>query len=160
MQVRYTGRMEYWKMPMEKDLNDRLAKAIEDKHLKIKLEGDLSIVEAELVEVTAHVKALKTQLEKEQVDVERLEGTSLTTLFYQVLGSREAQLEVERQELLAVQLRYQQAKHRLDALVYDQESLTRRLEMLAGADEAYQQEPLQTQLRQLEEQRTRLVEQG
>ena len=124
---------------MDPKLNDRLAKAIEDKHLKTKLEGDLSAVEAELVEITAQVKALESQLEKERVDVERLEHTSLTTLFYQVLGSREEQLEKERQELLAAQLRYQQAKYRLEALSYDQETLARRLEALDGAEDDYQQ---------------------
>lgn len=123
---------------METNLNDRLAKAIEDKHLKIKLEGDLQVVEAELVEITAQVKALKSQLEKEQVDVERLERTSLTTLFYQMLGSRDEQLAKERQELLAAQLRYQQSKHQLDALAYDREGLARRLAGLAGAEDAYQ----------------------
>lgn len=124
---------------MDDNLNDRLTKAIQDKRLKSKLEGDLKTVETELVEVTAQVKTLKSQLEKERVDVERLEGTSLTTLFYQVLGSREEQLEKERQELLAVQLRYRQVKHQLDALVYDRESLARKLDRLAGAEDAYQQ---------------------
>jgi hypothetical protein len=54
---------------MDSNLNDRLAKAIEDKHLKAKLAGDLSAVEAELVEAAAQVKSLKSQLEKERVDV-------------------------------------------------------------------------------------------
>ncbi len=138
MLLRYTGRMEYWKVTMDKTLNGRLAKAIEDKRLKSKLEGDLRVVETELGATAVRLKALKTQLDQEKVDVERLERTSLTTLFYQVLGSREEQLEKERQELLAAQLRYHQTQHQLEALEYDLDHLGRRLEALTGAEQAYQ----------------------
>lgn len=41
---------------------------------------------------------------KEQTDVRQLESLSLTVLFYSLLGSKEQQLEKERQEALRAQL--------------------------------------------------------
>jgi hypothetical protein len=89
---------------MLQDLSTRLSNATEQKRLKNKLEQDLRSVETELKDQSARFASYSTRLEKERVDVEKLERTSLTTLFYSVLGSREQQLEKERQELLSAQL--------------------------------------------------------
>jgi len=43
-------------------------------------------------------------------DLDKLERTSLTALFYSVLGNREEQVEKEREELLNAQLQYQKTK--------------------------------------------------
>ena len=98
---------------MLEDLSTQLSKSIEEKRLKQKFEQDLQATKTELREESEKLAGLKSQLDKEKVDVEKLEGTSLTSLFYSVLGSREEQLEKERQELLAAQLSYQQTKRQL-----------------------------------------------
>jgi len=77
-------------------------------------------------------------LEKEKVDVEKLERTSLTALFYSVLGSREEQLEKERQEFLAAQLHYQQMKRQVGFLQQEQNSLLQRLDKLTGIEAEYE----------------------
>lgn len=123
---------------MLSDLNDRLTQATEKIRLKQKLERDLQAVEGELGEKSARLESLSAQLEKEKVDVDRLEHTSLTNLFYTVLGGREEQLEKERQELLAAQLQYQQTRYQLEALAYDQGSLSQKLGSLKGVEQAYQ----------------------
>ncbi len=48
---------------------------------------------------------LEVELDREELDVENLNKKSLTTIFYSVLGSREKQLEKERQEALAARLK-------------------------------------------------------
>lgn len=122
---------------MLSELSQQLEQAIEQHRLKRKLERDLRTVEHELQTKTVQVESLKNQLEKEQVDVTKLERTSLTSLFYSVLGSREQQLEEERQEMLAAQLQYQQAKRQLEFLEQDQAYLQRQLVELEGIEAKY-----------------------
>lgn len=62
-------------------------------------------------------KAVETCLQewtKEQTDVRQLESLSLTGLFYSILGSKEQQLEKERQEALRAQLCLDEAKRTLE----------------------------------------------
>lgn len=119
------------------ELSARLSKIIEQKKLKGKLTRDLSAVEAELEEQSSRLARLGAQLEAEKVDVEKLERTSLTALFYSVLGSRETQLEKERQELLSVQLQYQQTVHQVKSLEDERDYLNRQLRTLADVETEY-----------------------
>ena len=119
------------------ELSARLSKTIEGKRLKSKLEGDLHAVETDLQEAASRLAVLGERLEKEEVDVQKLERTSLTTLFYSALGSREGQLEKERQELLSVQLQYQQTKHQVEYLEREQDYLKGQLEKLEGVEAEY-----------------------
>lgn len=120
------------------ELGTRLSRLVEGKRRKKKLEQDLQSVEADLQEKSVRLAALEAQLQKENVDVQKLEGMSLTALFYGVLGSREQQLEKEREELLAAQLAYRQTKKHLEFLQQDQSSLSGQLEQLAGVDSEYE----------------------
>jgi hypothetical protein len=123
---------------MLQELGARLSRSIEQKRLKQKLERDLLAVEAELREQSARFAELAARLDKESVDVKKLEQMSLTALFYQVLGSREEQLEKERQELLSAQLRHRQAQKQLEFLQEEKRSLLQRLEGLAGVESEYE----------------------
>jgi chromosome segregation ATPase len=120
------------------ELSARLSKAIEQKRRKEKLARDLSAVAAELGEQSSRLVRLGAQLESERVDVEKLEHTSLTALFYSVLGSRETQLEKERQELLSVQLQHQQTVHQVKSLERDRDYLNRQLATLADVETEYE----------------------
>jgi hypothetical protein len=77
-------------------------------------------------------------LRKETRDVERLEGLSLTGLFYEVLGSKHEQIKKERKEQLAANLKHGQCTHAVAALEQDFSELTRRLADLKGLDERYE----------------------
>jgi DNA repair exonuclease SbcCD ATPase subunit len=123
---------------MLEELSARLSKALERKRLKGKLERDLRAVESELRDKSPRLASLSAQLEKERVDVEKLERTSLTTLFYSVLGGREEQLEKERQELLAAQLSYQQTRHQVAYLERERDRLLEQLDRLADAEAEYE----------------------
>ena len=123
---------------MLQDLSNQLSKTIEQKRLKDKLERDLRWIEIELQERSAQYAAIREQLDKEIVDVEKLECTSLTALFYAVLGSREQQLEKERQELLSAQLLYQQTKKQVEYLEWQQNTLRQQLDKLTGIETEYQ----------------------
>ena len=62
------------------EFSARLSKTIEGLRLKKKLEGDLIAVERELKETTSRLASLGAQLEKEEIDIKKLERTSLITL--------------------------------------------------------------------------------
>lgn len=59
----------------------------------------------QLRELESNKIKLEVELDREELDVENLNKKSLTTIFYSVLGSREKQLEKERQEALAARLK-------------------------------------------------------
>jgi len=119
------------------ELSTRLIEIAEQKRLKVKLEQDLRSVEKEFQEKSSKLESLRKQLDKEKVDVEKLERSSLTVLFYSVLGSREQQLEKERQEMLSAQLVYQQTKHQVDYLKQEQNNLSQQLSKLRNVDSEY-----------------------
>ncbi|MFK7807772.1 MAG: hypothetical protein AB8F74_08255 [Saprospiraceae bacterium] len=60
-------------------------------------------------------------------DVRKLEQTSLKSMFYKVLGSKEQQIEKERQEYLQVALEYDEAKKTLELLKYERSVLEKKL---------------------------------
>jgi hypothetical protein len=122
---------------MTQGLSERLSKIIEEKRLKEKLEQDFHAIEIELQNQMLRLDTLSTQLNKEKIDVEKLGKASLIYLFYSVLGSREQQLEKERQELLAAQLLYQQVKNQADYLAQEKDRLSTQLEKFAGTDSEY-----------------------
>jgi hypothetical protein len=56
---------------------------------------------------------LEQELEKENLDVEKLSKMGLASMFHTILGSREKQLEKERQEALSAQLKYDDIKRQI-----------------------------------------------
>ena len=56
----------------------------------------------------------KQQLKKETLDVERISNRGIKSLFYTILGSREKQIEKERQEALAAQLKYDDINRQIE----------------------------------------------
>ena len=120
------------------DLSIRLSNAIEGIRRKKKLQGDVVTVERELQTASSRLASLGALLAKEEIDVQKLERTSLTALFYSVLGSREEKLEKERQELLSVQLQYQQTKHQVAYLERELAHIQAQLDTLAHVEAEYE----------------------
>lgn len=119
------------------ELNDQLARAADQKARLEKLrrrETDLEIEQRELKE---RVGRLKAAAHMEQADVDRLEGASLTGLFFSLLGSREERLHKERQEALAAQLKYDEAANRLTAVGAELERVRAELKASRDAGEEY-----------------------
>jgi chromosome segregation ATPase len=123
---------------MLQELSERLSKIIGQKRFKEKLEQDFRAVEIELLDKSTRLASLGIQLNKEKIDVEKLEHVSLTWLFHTVLGSREQQLEKERQELLSAQLLYQQTKNQVGYLEQEKSRLSNQIEKLADTDSEYE----------------------
>lgn len=89
----------------------------------------------ELTEKTARLKA---QWQKEQQDVERLEKTGLTALFFDMLGKKQERLEKEQYEALAAAAKYRSAQAELDSLRRSRDAYYTELRELAGCEAAFE----------------------
>ena len=82
---------------------------------------------------------LKAVLEKEDMDVEKLQGMSLAHMFHSILGNLDEKLQKERQEALSAKLKYDQTKLDLNTVEQQLSELTAERELYFGADEVYQE---------------------
>jgi hypothetical protein len=90
-----------------------------------------------LAKVTEKLRACSTVLEKEGSDLKKLESLSLTGLFHTILGSKEEQLDKERQEFLAAKLRYDETHKAVNDLNDDISKQIRNLAAYEGIEEQY-----------------------
>lgn len=68
---------------------------------------------------TAQVHALQEIFQKEQADVDQLEGRSLSSFFYDLVGKKDEKLTKERQEAYAAKAKYDTAVRELAAIQED-----------------------------------------
>lgn len=76
---------------------------------------------------------------KEQTDVERLEGRSLTSFFYAMVGKKEAKMDKEQQEAYVAAVKYDTALAELKAKEEDIVFLENELRSLEGCEEEMQE---------------------
>lgn len=80
---------------------------------------------------------LKNALIKEEVDVERLEKTTATSLFYSVIGKKDVKLSEEQQEAYAAKLKYDAAVCQLDDCSARMDELGRERDTLCDCTGQY-----------------------
>ena len=114
-------------------LDERLMQVKVRVRSKQKLESMLRQAQNVLQEEKSKCSTLKGSLVDEKSDVDKLEGLSLTGLFYSVLGTKEETLEKERQEFLAAKLKYEVSVKSLNDS--QQEVCKRRRGSAAGGGE-------------------------
>ncbi len=82
----------------------------------------------------SELNVLEDQLVKELQDIEKLEGMSIQSLFYNVLGNKEDQLEKERQEYLMVSLKHKELKKSIELLDYEHTLLEGKVQEISGLE--------------------------
>ena len=82
---------------------------------------------------------LRRMLDRENSDVERLERTTATAIFYSVLGKKEEQLEKEQREAYAAKLKYDAAVRQLDDCRERIQLLEYELQELSDCEHRYRQ---------------------
>lgn len=78
------------------------------------LQALLNELHTQRTELEAKVSNLKTIMEKEQADVDRLERRGLTALFYGIVGKKEEKLDEERREVVTARAKYDVAMQEMD----------------------------------------------
>lgn len=122
---------------MIEQLSQQLTELSGKKRLKEKNLRDLQETRKKLMEEEQRLRAQKIRLQSEKQDVERLENLSLKALFATILGSREDQIEKERQEYLLAEMKTRQIGKVVDALNQDADRLNYELGRLEHVDEEY-----------------------
>jgi DNA repair exonuclease SbcCD ATPase subunit len=123
---------------MLKELNQRLLEIKELQRQQRKLQDHLKDTLDSLEQQRSRLAELEIALGKEDRDVKQLEDLSIKGLFYTVLGSKEEQLQKERQEFLAAKLKHDQSQYQVDALAREAAHLKDQLSRLSDVDERYQ----------------------
>lgn len=86
---------------------------------------------------SARAQELKESFLKEQADVDRLEGRSLSAFFYNVIGKMDEKLTQERQEAYAAQVKYDAVARELDGIEEDLERYQAELHSLQNCEARY-----------------------
>ncbi|MBN1973942.1 MAG: hypothetical protein JW787_09915 [Sedimentisphaerales bacterium] len=118
-------------------LDKELMEIREKFRIRQKLLADIERTAGVLFEKREKLKDLGSVLNKENDDVKKLEGLSLTGLFHFVLGDKDLHLEKERQEFLAAKLKYDECKYSVSALEREIEGFKTRIAAIGEIDEKY-----------------------
>ncbi len=110
------------KMERQNKVNAMLESLNEEEHELLKKENEL-----------------RTVLIKEDKDVERLEKTTATSIFYAILGRKELQLEKEQQEAYSAKLKYDAVVSQMNDCCRRKERLIKEQEELVGCEQQYAQ---------------------
>lgn len=111
-----------------------LKTAYENMMRKKKIEGHLVNLEKRIKHQKKEVKHLQRVVDKEEDDVIELQKLSLHSIFTKLLGTKEHELEKQRQEYLMAALKWQGAKKSLEALKFEKVVLEKQLSGLFNAE--------------------------
>ena len=114
-----------------------LLEARERTREKQKLESSVGDARRSLASERTRLAELGAVLKKEEADVRRLEGLSLTAMFHQFLGSKEDRLDQEKQEVLTAKLKYDQCAHEVASLERDIADMEGRLAAIGDPEAEY-----------------------
>ncbi|WP_226038053.1 hypothetical protein [Aquibacillus saliphilus] len=81
----------------------------------------------------------KIKLDQEQVDVDKLEGVSITGIFMSLTGKKDEQLIQEKKEVVAAHLRWKEASEAKQDVEYELAELTKKINILGNPKENYHQ---------------------
>ncbi len=113
-----------------KELREKIAR-------KASLEAKRRELEAQRENLAGRVQELKSILRKEQGDVERLEHTSLSGLFYAAIGKKEERLDKEKLEACAAKAKYDAAARELNFTEEDIRCVEAQLCEIAECEDRY-----------------------
>lgn len=114
-----------------RELHTRLAR-------KNRLEDQIAELRKQRHDFQERIWKLRTVMEKEQLDVDKLEGRSLAAFFYNVTGKMDKKLDQERREAYAARVKYDGAARELAAVEADLVRCESELSSLKNCQEEYQ----------------------
>jgi hypothetical protein len=117
--------------------DDVIIEARERIRAKQKLESSVREARQSLASEKTRSAELGAVLKKEEADVRKLEGLSLTAMFSQFLGNKEDRLNKERQEVLTAKLKYDQSAHEVASLERDIADMEGRLAAIGDPEAEY-----------------------
>lgn len=107
----------------QKEISKILDRITESK----KVQKHFLSLEKQLKDAYKHLDKLQRVLTKEYKDVLALEQLNMKSLFHKVLGSKEEQIEKERQEYLQASLQYNDYKKSVELMEFERDVLKKKL---------------------------------
>ena len=118
---------------------DEKLKAVQEKISRSRqLTSMLKELRSQRDTIAARVRELETIKMDEQADVDRLEGRSLASFFYNVIGKMDERLNKEREEAYAARVKYDAAARELEAIDGDIQRCESELSGLRGCEREYE----------------------
>ena len=117
--------------------NEQLQKLQEKAAQKKSVEAKLRELKAQKDELNNRVYVFKKTMKREQADVDRLERTSLSSVFYAMLGKKEEMLDKEKVEAYAAKVKYDSAVEELKVLEDDLQQREAQLRDLIDCERQY-----------------------
>ncbi|GGM25241.1 hypothetical protein GCM10011351_08710 [Paraliobacillus quinghaiensis] len=118
--------------------HSQLIKAKENIRSLEKLERELVKIDQEHNELELKEKRYHKKLMEEKVDVERLEGISVTGIFTTLIGKKQEKLTKEKREVAEAQLKYQEAKQSKAETRQELEEIKEKMQALGNPKETYE----------------------
>ena len=123
---------------MYERLNDELIKIKENLQMKDKLNKMLEYVKVNMENKERDLQLLEKSLMREEDDVKRLEGLSIASIFYSVLGNKAEHIDKEKKEFLEAKLKYEECNHQLLHLKQEKENIKSKLKNIGKPEHDYE----------------------
>lgn len=120
---------------IEKNENLREKRALVER--KRHLESLLSNLENQRGSLEKSVCELERIMNNEQIDVDNLEGLSLTAILYSIIGKRDERLSKEREEAYAAKIKYDTRLGELRDINNQIEAVEKEIATLSGCENDY-----------------------
>ena len=118
-------------------LYDKFCKLCEELAIKNRIDPILAELYAKRDGLEAELNALRAALQKEQTDVEKIEGVTLSSVFYTVIGQKDRKLEKEKSEAAAAEEAFSASQSELSELNEEIKKYERELRAVRGCDLRY-----------------------
>ncbi|MHC0036660.1 hypothetical protein [Pseudoneobacillus sp. C159] len=128
---------------MFSEMNAKLVAIKSELRKTVKYQIQLADYEFELRTMEQTIDGLRSQFDREQMDVKKLETISLTNLFATLAGTKEEKLSKEKQELLVAQHKLSEAEKTKREIGESIQELRDKLDKIENANMEYQQLLLQ-----------------
>ncbi len=119
--------------------NEQLQQLQEKVSQKIKLTAKLNELRSQQVYLENRVADLRKVMLNEQTDVERLERTSLTSVFYALMGKKEDRLDKEKVEAYEAKVKYDSATQELILVEEDIHNIKEQLAKISNCERLYEE---------------------
>ena len=118
--------------------NKQLQQLQEKVSQKKRLEAKWRELQSQHEDLSNRVQELKTVMGNEPADVDRLERTSLTSVFYAVIGKKEDMLDKEKAEAYAAKVKYDSAVQELNLVANDIHQIEIQLREFSQCEQQYE----------------------
>lgn len=118
-------------------LYDKFCKLCEELAIKKRIDPILAELYAKRDGLEAELNALRAALQKEQTDVEKIEGVTLSSVFYTVIGQKDRKLEKEKSEAAAAEEAFSASQSELSELNGEIKKYEHELRTVRGCDLRY-----------------------